>query len=148
MRTTMIWLALVCVGGCVGGGSDDVTNGRVLLSDGSRGGDLVEAQMRATAEDMACIDHAGFRDTFWNILWPEGQAECLRDAINRHDTGNELAIECATSVYQALTDCKAAARCIYAEDPNMDCDLIFANEFQDCPQADSASRHAMDACLE
>lgn len=147
MRTTLIGLTLVCVSGCVGGGSDDVTSGRVLLSDGSRGGDLVEAQMRADAETVGCIE-TEFRDIYWRIVWPEGQAECLRHATNLHAHRNEPAIDCAIETYEALAECYRDDACTGSGGQYGDCTQVFADDFQRCPQLDELAQQSAIACFE
>jgi len=147
MRSVILMcVAASLLGACVGGGSDDLSAGRVLLSDGTQAGDLVEAQMRVTAEQARCAADVIAPEWFFDITWPEGRAECVRDALHGHTPGNEESIHCATESYRTLTTCMQQEGCAVPEDFQASCDGEFAFQIQACPELDDVAQRETQQC--
>lgn len=147
MRSVMLMcLAASLLGACVGGGSDDSSAGRVLLSDGTPAGDLVEAQMRMTAEQAECAADLISPEWFFDAIWPQGRAECLRDALHGHTPGNEKSIHCATESYRTFATCIQQEECVVPEDFQASCDGEFASQLEACPELDDVAQREMQQC--
>lgn len=147
MRSVIVMcVAASLLGACVGGGTEDLSAGRVLLSDGTPAGDLVEAQMRMTVEQAECAADLIAPEWFFDVTWPDGRAECVRDALHRHTPGNEESIHCATESYRTLVTCMQQEQCAVSEDFQASCDGEFASQLEGCPELDHVAQRETQRC--
>lgn len=133
------------VGGCVGGDGAGTGPGRVLLSDGTAAGDLIEAQMRTTDLVCGCIgDTAGIQACF-DIVWPGGKATCLRDSVHAHELDNLSAVSCYTVAYEELNACLRISGC--SEESDNACNDQFIADEDACPKLTDDAASDMRLCF-
>lgn len=128
------------MGGCVGG-EGSAGSGRVLLSDGTAAGDLIEEQMRNSDHICSCISEPSLDQWCFDLTWPAGQATCMRDSMHAHELANLDSLRCYIRVYEEFNACLVAAACV--EEPHGACLDQFVAAEDACPTLTEAAAFDM-----
>lgn len=132
------------LGACVGSG-DGSGAGRVLLSDGTASGDLVEAQMLNSDLICGCIGERALDQWCFDLMWPVGRATCLRAATRAHESTNVDSIDCQIVAYDDYNACLQMAGCSGKTDGA--CEDQFAATQSACAQLTEEAAADMRLCF-
>ncbi len=150
-RLLSVCIVNLVVGGC---GNDDDSKGNKSSnyspstaegkSDGTAGGDLVALQIRQAELLCACAGDADVQALCMDIVWPEGQADCVRMSLNVRASQNTQAFTCAGDAERKGIDCLTLAGC--DEDAQGECHVAFSRAVDACPKFDAQTQADGQAC--